>query len=134
MNYYLDTNICVYFMKGRFSLIHDRISGLAPHSVKIPAMVFSELHFGALKSQQIERNLIRLEAFLAPYEVIPFDQDAARHHAQIRLECQKHLPGPSDLMIGAIVRSRGGILVTHNLREFQRIPQLRCESWVEETP
>lgn len=71
MNYYLGTNICVYFMKGRFSLIHDRISALAPHSVKIPAVVFSELHFGALKSQQIERNLIRLEAFLAPYEVIP---------------------------------------------------------------
>jgi len=134
MIYYLDTNICAYFINGRIASVRQRFLQLSPHEIKIPAIVFAELYFGATKSQTRALTTARLEDFLAPYEVVPFDQEAAREYAQIRYECQKHLPGPSDLMIGAIVRSRGGILVTHNLREFQRIPQLRCESWVEETP
>ncbi len=134
MIYYLDSNICIYFLNRKHSEVVDRILNSSPSDLAIPSVVAAELLFGAEKSQQSNSNRIKLNEFLSAFPIIPFDHEAARHHAKIRYECQKHLPGPSDLMIGAIVRSRGGILVTHNLREFQRIPQLRCESWVEETP
>jgi predicted nucleic acid-binding protein len=70
--------------------------------------------------------------FLAPLDVVPFDDEAAAHFARVKasLAAAGSLLGPMDLLIAATVRARGAVLVTNNLREFSRVPGLRIENWM----
>ena len=66
--------------------------------------------------------------------VLPFDALAARRYGEARAELERHgvpLDGP-DMRIGAIALARGFIVVTGNVRHFQRIPGLRVENWFED--
>jgi len=132
VNWFLDTTTCVYFLKGIHPEVRTALLAKSPAQVVIPALVAAELLFGADRSAHPRRNEERVRAFLAPFTVAPFDADAAAHYAHIRAvtEHAGTLVGPNDLMIAATVLARHGILVTHNLREFRRVPGLRVESWV----
>jgi tRNA(fMet)-specific endonuclease VapC len=68
----------------------------------------------------------------ARLDVLPFDENAAVHFGQIRSELYSNGKpiGPYDMMIAAHARSLGLILVTNNCREFERVPGLRIENWV----
>ena len=90
-----------------------------------------ELIYGAEKSQAPERNLSVVEGFVSRLEVLDYDALAAIHSGQIRAElARKGTPvGPYDQMIAGHARSRGLIVVTNNVREFERIPGLRTEDW-----
>lgn len=72
-----------------------------------------------------------VEAFLAPYELLPFDRAAAGHYAEIRhaLESAGTPIGPDDLLIAATARARNLTLLTHNTNKFGRIPGLVTEDW-----
>jgi tRNA(fMet)-specific endonuclease VapC len=78
----------------------------------------------------------RVEQLLAHVEVLPFDEPADEHHADIRsaLECAGTPIGGNDLLIAAHARSRGLTVVTHNVREFQRVADLRVEDWLLAAP
>ncbi|WP_281171731.1 type II toxin-antitoxin system VapC family toxin [Azovibrio restrictus] len=78
------------------------------------------------------RNLAVVEDFCSRLEVLPYDMAAAAHYGNIRavLEQQGTPIGVNDLHIASQARSRGLVLVTHNLREFQRVPGLLLENWV----
>ena len=91
-----------------------------------------ELIYGAEKSSNPERNLSEIEGFIARIDVVSYDDIAANHTGQIRAELARHgTPiGPYDQMIAGHARSQGLILVTNNLREFERVPGLRLENWV----
>jgi tRNA(fMet)-specific endonuclease VapC len=62
---------------------------------------------------------------------VPFDREAARESARIRLELERrgNIIGPLDLLIAGTVLSRGATLATNNTREFSRIRGLRLEDW-----
>jgi tRNA(fMet)-specific endonuclease VapC len=102
-----------------------------PSSIKLCSIVKTELWYGAGRSNNPAAALARLERFFAPYESIPFDDAAAMEYGQIR----RHLAaagtpiGPNDLMIAAIGVARRWIVVTHNTREFSRVPSLSVEDW-----
>lgn len=133
MRYCLDTNTIVYFLKGTHPGIRARVDNLAPRDIAIPEVVCAELIFGAMKSQKPRRNLQRVEAFLAPFEKVPFGGEAVVHYAEIRLALERagRPIGPNDLLIAATTRALGAILVTHNLAEFSRVPRLRVEDWTQ---
>lgn len=99
----------------------------------ISAVTAGELIFGAERSQQKERNLADIEGLFARLEVLDFDSEAAAHFGQIRAELyEAGKPiGPYDMMIAGHARSRGLILVSNNLQEFERVQGLRAENWVE---
>jgi tRNA(fMet)-specific endonuclease VapC len=87
----------------------------------------------------VSRNRPRLlktfrtvEELVARLEALPFSVGAAAHYGQVRAELERagQLAGPHDMLIGAHARSEGLIVVTNNLREFERIPGLRIENWV----
>ena len=90
-----------------------------------------ELIYGAEKSQAPERNLAIIEGFVSRLDVLDYDAQAAIHTGQIRAElARKGTPvGPYDQMIAGHARSRGLIVVTNNLREFESIPGIRTEDW-----
>ena len=99
----------------------------------ISAVTLGELIYGAEKSSQPERNLRDIEGLAARLDVLPLADEAAGHFGQIRADLAKigQPIGSYDLMIAGHARSLGLILVTNNLREFQHVPGLRLENWVE---
>ena len=131
MAYFLDTNICIYALKGRYPAIGRRMQRLSPAAIKIPSIVKGELLFGAHKSSQSEQTLEVLGRFLFPFEVIPFGDVAAESYARIRADLERRGKpvGPNDLIVAATVMAGGGTLITHNVREFRRIEDLPVEDW-----
>lgn len=91
-----------------------------------------ELIYGAEKSAAPEKNLSVVEGFVARLEVLAFDNDAAAQAGMIRSELARAgTPiGPYDQMIAGHARSQGLIVVTNNVREFERVSGLRIEDWV----
>jgi len=131
MSYFLDTNTCIYALKGSFDEIERRLRRLSPSIVKIPSIVQAELLLGGEKSNQRRKTLKAIRAFLFPYETVPFCERAAEHYARIRAELErKGQPvGPNDLIVAATVMVHRGILVTHNTGEFRRVKGLLLEDW-----
>jgi len=131
---FLDTNICIYFLKGTHPLVKTRLMEHGPEDIKIPAIVKAELLYGAVKSTKREENQKRVARFLEPFEIVSFDDSATVFYADIRSQTEaRGTPvGPNDLIIAATVLSQNGVLVTNNTKEFQRIQELMVENWTEE--
>lgn len=131
MKYLLDTNTCVRYLNGRAPKVRVRLQAEAPADIAVCSIVKAELFYGAVRSQNPQRTLARQQFFLKQFVSLPFDDLAAEHYGQIRA----HLAtagtpiGPNDLMIAAIARARGLILVTHNTGEFGRVSSLALDDW-----
>lgn len=132
MKYYLDTNICIYFLKGVYPELLGKIMSHNPDDIKIPSMVKAELLYGAEKSQRIDENLEKINSFILPYEIIPFGDKAAEIYSRIRsgLEKRASVIGPNDLIIASTVLAQEGCLITNNEKEFNRIPDLKTCNWI----
>ena len=131
MLYCLDTNTCIAALRGTVRSLAERFAEVSPEEIAIPALVKAELLFGALRSRDPNRTRRVVIQFLAPFQVLPFDDHATPHYADIRqcLEGRGTPLGPNDLVIAATTRSRGLTLITHNVREFGRVPGLRSLDW-----
>lgn len=131
---FLDTNICIYFLKGTHPLVKTRLLKYSPMDLKIPAIVKAELLYCAAKSIQREKNENRVTRFLEPFEIVSFDDSATACYADIRsqLEAKGTPVGPNDLIIAATVFSQNGVLVTNNTKKFGRIQELAIENWTQE--
>ena len=125
--YVFDTNIIIEFLRGRLPLGLELLKNTDCRLVKIPAIVEAELLLGAFKSQNPEKNRLAIENLLCNYEVVPFDSACARTYARIRadLEAAGQIIGPNDLIIAATALVHDATLATNNVREFQRVPNLR---------
>jgi tRNA(fMet)-specific endonuclease VapC len=122
--------MCIYYLKKSYPSLVDRMKSLSPQKIKIPAMVKAEILTGVEKiARKDVRNL--WEAFFGAFEIVSFDDAASYHYAALRshLEKRSAIIGPNDLIIAATVLAHGGILVTHNTREFKRISNLLLEDW-----
>jgi tRNA(fMet)-specific endonuclease VapC len=130
--WFLDTNTCIYFLNGTHSSVRDRLLSTPPVDIAIPAIVKAELLVGASKSKQRDVVLEKVNRFLEPFDIVPFSDGATSTYASIRatLESRGNIIGPNDLLIAATVLSYNGILVTNNVREFGRVPDLKIENWV----
>lgn len=132
--YFLDTNICIYFLKGIFPYLQSKMLSLLPPQIKIPSIVVAELLYGASKSVRKKSNIEVVQKFLIPFEIIPFEMQAAETYAEIRslTESKGISIGPNDLIIASIVMANEGILVTNNIKEFCRIKNLKIENWTKQ--
>lgn len=131
LRFMLDTNICIYVIKNRPASCREKFS---THSgaMAISSVTLAELIYGAMKSTKPESNLRTIEEFAARLSFLDFDTDAAGHYGDIRstLEREGNVIGPYDMMIAGHARSHGLILITSNIREFERVDGLRLENWV----
>ncbi len=132
MNFFLDTDTCIYYLKGMYPLIREKLDSKKPMDVKIHAIVKAELLFGAENSQRVKENKQKAANFLFPFEIVPFDSSAAEVYASIRYELQKAGKpiGGNDLIIASTVLATNSVLVTNNEKEFKRIPKLKIDNWV----
>jgi len=131
LKYLLDTNIVIYVLKRRPKEVLD-VFNINARRMAISSITLSELLYGAEKSQNIDKNLEAIEEFISHLDVLPYDAKASQHYGQIKaaLEKKGEIIGENDIHIAAHAISQGLILVTNNLREFKRVPNLAFENWV----
>ena len=131
LKYLLDTNIVIYVLKRRPKEVLD-VFNINASRMAISSITLSELLYGAEKSQNIDKNLEAIEEFISHLDVLPYAAKASQHYGQIKtaLEKKGEIIGENDIHIAAHAISQGLILVTNNLREFKRVPNLAFENWV----
>lgn len=129
MRYALDTNTLSYYMR-RQGQVAARVQAMSPLQIVLPSVVVYEVNFGLRKAGRREA----LDAFARMVQaasVLDFDAEAADHAARIRVQLEQlgTSIGHADLLIAASARRHGCTLVTHNTREFSRVPDLLIEDW-----
>ena len=131
LTYLLDTNIVIYVLKRRPIKVLEIFNRNASR-MAISSITLSELMYGAEKSIHFDKNLEAIEEFVSHLEVLPYDSKASQHYGKIKAKLEKkgQIIGENDLHIAAHAISQGLILVTNNLKEFKRAPQLGLENWV----
>ena len=129
--YMLDSDTCINCMRGKNLEVFNRIISLTPANFKIPAIVLAELWFGVAHSSSKEANASILEVFLHDFSIAPFDERCAKTYSKIREHLSKKgmLIGPNDMLIAATAIANDATLVSCNIREFSRVPNLSIESW-----
>jgi tRNA(fMet)-specific endonuclease VapC len=131
MKYMLDTNICIYLIKQKPTAVLTRLRTTNISEISISSITLSELFYGVSKSSKPEQNFLALTQFVAPLEILPFNGEAAQYYGNLRahLEKQGTPIGSLDMLIAAHALSLGSILVTNNVKEFRRVPNLNIENW-----
>ncbi len=133
MIYMLDTNICIYAIKNKPEKVLLRLREELDHGVCISSITLAELEYGMKHSSNPAKNEQALLRFLVPFSVLPFGPSAAAEYGEIRayLQSQGTPIGPLDMLIAGHAKAEKMNLVTHNVREFERVPGLELENWAE---
>ncbi|MBW8333897.1 MAG: type II toxin-antitoxin system VapC family toxin [Prolixibacteraceae bacterium] len=133
MEYLLDTNICIYIIKKKPAEVFEKFKNLALGDVGISSITLAELQYGIAKSSSPEKNREALEKFLTPIEILDYGYEATVEYGKIRAELEKKgIPiGPLDMLIASHAKSLDVVLVTNNVREFERVADLKIENWTK---
>jgi tRNA(fMet)-specific endonuclease VapC len=130
----LDTNICIYIIKKKTENVLRKLKRNRKKGLYISTITLAELEFGNANadSSYKERNRLALLEFFTIMGIKQFDENAAKEYGIIKkdLKDKNYLIGTFDMLIGAHARSLNMTLVTNNVREFERIQDLRIENWV----
>ncbi len=130
--YMLDTDICIYVLKKHSDKLRHKFK--VTKNICISSVTYGELCFGIengsnsmKEARQKELNLFTQRLFIEPW-----DENAAKHYGFIRALLRKQgTPiGNNDLLIAAHARSLDSVMVTNNIREFERVPNLTIENWM----
>jgi tRNA(fMet)-specific endonuclease VapC len=133
MIYLLDTNAWIAYLRQSNAHLIRRLQQQKPGDVALCSVVLGELCYGAIRSgpAQAAANFALIARLRQEFSSLPFDDKAAEEYGRIRahLAAAGTPVGPNDLMIAAIALANGLIVVTHNTREFNRVPGLVVEDW-----
>ena len=129
--YLLDTNIISYWMRGDPQLI-KKIKSYSPSDLSLSTVTLAEIYYGIEKSpvKKKERRL-KIEHIKSELDIYPFNEQAAVKYGTIRAALEKRGKPISerDTQIAAIALANKLSIVTHNTKEFSRIPKLKVEDW-----
>lgn len=130
MKYLLDTNACIRLMRGDGN-VRRHLSSKAPDDCAVSMVTVFELFSGVEKCADPRKEALKVRRLLDAFHLLPFDWDSALHTAKIRghLERIGKIIGPYDLQLAGQSLALELILVTHNTREFSRVPGLSVEDW-----
>jgi tRNA(fMet)-specific endonuclease VapC len=131
--YLLDTNICIYIIKNRPPAMREKFASLQLGDVAISSITLFELKYGAYKKPNSKKYLQVIDDFIAPLDIINFGVKSSDICAKIRAELERkgQVISLPDMQIASIALARDYVLVTNNLREFERVTSLKLENWVE---
>ena len=127
--YLLDSNAVIQTMNNPDGAVAAAVFAHPPERLVTSSIVLFELAFGAYKSARPEVNLAILDRLA--FGLLMFEAEDGREAGRLRAElrAQGRPIGPYDLLIAGQALRRGLIVVTANLREFERVPGLVCEDW-----
>jgi tRNA(fMet)-specific endonuclease VapC len=131
----LDTDTTSYAISGRSPEVRERLASVMREQVCISAITRGELLFGVHRLPAAHPLQARVREFLAGFPTLPWEANAADHYAEMRYRLERigRPIGQLDMMIAAHAIAAGAILVTNNVRHFERIgPPLVLENWHRE--
>ena len=127
----LDTDTCIFLMRGDSPALAAKAQSVPLQQQVMSAVTFAELSYGVQVSAAAKRkqNQSVLDSLVLHLAVLDWPQDAAKHYAEIRTDLKKR--GAADLMIAAHARAMGAIVVTNNVKDFERVKGLVVENWTK---
>lgn len=130
MKYLLDTDICIYWLKGK-TTVRARVNQVDWSQIAICTITASELYFGAYNSSKIAQNLRTAENFIQSITVLPLSDDVIKKFGQLKAQLRKAGTPVADfdLLIASVALTENLILVTNNTRHYQRITGLDLDNW-----
>ena len=135
MKYLLDTNICIYLINEKPKKVLRKFEQFPVHDFGISSITHAELQYGVEKSKNKNINQDALDEFLLPLTILPFHgKRMVMCYGEIRafLESKGKTIGPLDMLIAAHALSLDLTIISNNIKEFARIPNLKCENWIRE--
>lgn len=127
--YLLDTNICIYFLKGQFDL-HQKIEAAGIENCFVSEITIAELKYGVENSSQISKNRETLDKFQNKFTILPiFTALDVYAKEKARLKKRGKMLDDFDLLIGATAISNNLTLATRNINDFDRLDRIRIEDW-----
>ncbi|HFE39348.1 MAG TPA: type II toxin-antitoxin system VapC family toxin [Gammaproteobacteria bacterium] len=132
--YMLDTNICICVLQNHSDKLRFKFKAIK--NICISSVTYAELCYGIENGENSKKEARwkELDNFTQHLLIDPLDEDAAKHYGFIRAWLKKRgTPiGNNDLLIASHARSLNAVLVTNNVKEFSRVPDLTIENWVDE--
>ena len=133
MKYILDTNICIYIINKKPDEVLRKFELYPVYEFGISSITHAELQYGVEKSKNKNTNQAAFDEFLLPLTILPFQgKRLVTCYGEIRvsLESKGQTIGPLDMLIAAHALSLDLTIISNNIKEFSRIPTLKCENWV----
>jgi tRNA(fMet)-specific endonuclease VapC len=132
VQYLLDTNIIIYWLKGN-QAIENRVLAVGLENIGYTIITQAELYFGAYNSGRIDNNLKNIHLISSKLATISFNNEAAQQFGRIKADLKQkgQLILDADLMIAAIALANNLTLVSNNTKHFSRIPNLRLDDWYQ---
>ena len=126
----LDTNICIYFLKGQYNLV-QKLEKIGLENCFILEITIAELKFGAENSESKEKNRINVDDFTSRFTIIPiFNSLDIYAKEKARLKKAGNPIDDFDLLIGATAISNNLVLVTRNVADFERLEGIKIDNWI----
>lgn len=127
--YLLDTNICAYFLNGKYDL-ETKIDNAGFENCFVSEITIAELKYGVAKSTQKEKNSKALETFQMKFDVLPiFPALDIYATEKARLKTKGEILDDFDLLIGTTAIFNDLTLVTKNISDFDRLDGIVIEDW-----
>lgn len=131
MKYLLDSNICIHFFRGKYNIL-EKLNEVGIENCCISEITLAELVFGAEKSDNPIKNHRLIEKFISQLTILPiFDAIPTYGKEKVRLQREGKMISDFDLLIACTSIENDMIMVTENIREFERIDSIKIENWVE---
>ena len=130
--YLLDTDIVIYSLKGH-SAVKKNLERNLHAALKISIVTLIELYYGAYKSQKVASNIGKIKRIEDAVEIIALGRESAEIFAMLKADLEKSgIPlDDFDLILAACALSHDLVLVTNNVKHFQRIQGLKFENWAK---
>lgn len=127
----LDTDICIYIIKKSDKNVLKKLKRSIDKKIFISSITVAELEYGVANSSYPERNHLALISFLSLFEILNFDDFDAHSYGIVKkyLKDKGKIIGPLDMLIASQALAKKFILVSNNVREYERIPDLKLENW-----
>lgn len=131
MKYLLDSNICIHFFRGKYG-VFEKLASVELENCAISEITLAELYFGAEKSDFPHKNKDIIEKFVNQITILPII-DAIPKFAKEKVRLQKNgkIISDFDLLIGCTALENNLILVTENVKDFERISEIKIENWIK---
>jgi tRNA(fMet)-specific endonuclease VapC len=131
MKYLVDTNILIYLMNSKSIKLQNKFTSKSIEEFGVSSITVAELIYGAKKSKAIEKNLNATIKILSPFKILDFTSMDAFEYGDIRadLELKGNIIGANDLLIAAQARRQNLIVLTANVKEYERVEGLKVVNW-----
>ncbi len=129
--YLLDTNICIFFLKGKYRL-NEKLKKVTLGNCCISEVTLAELKYGAECSNRISENMSMIDDFANEVTIVPIFNSLniyAKEKAKLRKSGK--LIDDFDILIGATAVANNLILVTENEKHLHRISKVKIENWIK---